>query len=331
LETGCAAHENPLSIVISTQAATDDDLLSILIDDALTGHDPRVVVSLYTAPMDADPFDVETIKLANPAFADFQNDRELIDYAASVQRMPSKENEYRNLYLNQRIQIHNPFVSRSIWDACGGEPEPFGDEPVYAGLDLSSTTDLTACVLTFQRDGIRHVHPYFWLPEQDLAAKSLKDRVPYDLWAQQGHLRTTPGSSVDYEYVVSELAGIFDDLNLALVAFDRWRIKFFEKELERAGYDWPMQEWGQGYQSMSPALDVLEKDLVNARLRHGMHPVLTMCAANAVVTRSPAGDRKLDKSKANGRIDGMQALAMSCGVANQEPAEMYAVGRLVAL
>jgi phage terminase large subunit-like protein len=255
----------------------------------------------------------------------------LIDYAASVQRMPSKENEYRNLYLNQRIQIHNPFVSRTVWDACGGEPEPFGDEPVYAGLDLSSTTDLTACVLTFQRDGIRHAYPYFWLPEEGLADKSLKDRVPYDLFAQQGHLRTTPGSSVDYEYVVSELAEIFADLNLALVAFDRWRIKFFQKELERAGYDWPMQEWGQGYQSMSPALDVLEKDLVNARLRHGMHPVLTMCAANAVVTRSPAGDRKLDKSKANGRIDGMQALAMSCGVANQEPTEMYAVGRLVAL
>jgi phage terminase large subunit-like protein len=93
--------------------------------------------------------------------------------------------------------------------------------------------------------------------------------------------------------------------------FDRWRIDVFNKELERAGLDWPMEPHGQGFKDMSPALDTLEAELLNGRLRHGMNPVLTMCAANAVVTRDPAGNRKLDKHKANGRIDGMVALAMS--------------------
>jgi phage terminase large subunit-like protein len=313
LETAVAAHENPLSIVISTQAPTDADLLSVLIDDALSGADKRTVISMYTADPDLDPFLKSTIKLANPAFGDFQNADEVMAMAEDARRMPSREAEFRNLVLNQRIQIHNPFISRSIWDACGGEAAPFGDELVAAGLDLSARADLTACVLVFDRGGCRHVHPYFWTPEQGLAERSRRDRVPYDLWEQQGFIRTTPGASVDYEYVVADLIDIFSDVNLSIVAFDRWRIDVFNKELERAGVEWPMDPHGQGYKDMSPALDTLEADLLNGRLRHGMHPVLTMCAANAVVTRDPAGNRKLDKHKANGRIDGMISLAMATG------------------
>jgi phage terminase large subunit-like protein len=331
LETAMAAHENPLSVVISTQAPSDGDLLSILIDDAKAAHDPQTVLSLYTADMEADPFAEETIRQANPAFGDFQNAAELMAEAADAKRMPSMEARHRNLYLNQRVDAHNPFVSRSVWETCGGEPEPFGDEPIYAGLDLSARADLTACVLMFERDAIKHVHPYFWLPEDGLAERARKDRVPYDLWAQQGFLRTTPGGSVDYEYVVKDLAEILDGLDLGLMTFDRWRIKEFTKEAERAGLNWPMEPHGQGFKDMSPALDSLEADLLNARLRHGMHPVLTMCAANAIVTMDPADNRKLDKKKANGRIDGMQALAMVETAMTRQPVAVRPVGRIIAL
>jgi phage terminase large subunit-like protein len=235
LETAVAAHDNPLSIVISTQAPTDADLLSVLIDDAKTGADPRTVLSLYTANPDLDPFLKSTIKLANPAFADFLNADVVLAMAEDARRMPSRESEFRNLVLNQRVQVISPFISRSVWETCGGEPEPFGKEPVYAGLDLSARADLTACVLMFERDDIKHVHPYFWIPEDGLAERSRSDRVPYDLWAQQGHLRTTPGGSVDYEYVVHDLAEIMDGLDLGLMTFDRWRINEFVKEAERAG------------------------------------------------------------------------------------------------
>ena len=134
----------------------------MLIDDAKSGADPRTVLSLYTADPDLDPFLKSTIKLANPAFGDFQNAEEVMAMAEDARRMPSREAQYRNLVLNQRVQINNPFVSRSVWETCGGEPEPFGMEPVYAGLDLSARADLTACVLMFERDGIKHIHPYFW-------------------------------------------------------------------------------------------------------------------------------------------------------------------------
>jgi phage terminase large subunit-like protein len=331
LETASSAYENPLSIIISTQAPDDNDLLSVLIDDAAAGHDKRVVLSLYTANMDDDPFDVETIKQANPAFGDFQNAEEVLAMAEDARRMPARESEFRNLVLNQRVQVESPFISRSVWESCGSKPEPFGDETVYAGLDLSARADLTACILMFERDGIKHVHPYFWLPEAGLAERARSDRVPYDLWAQQGHLRTTPGGSVDYEFVVHDLAEILAGVDLGLMTFDRWRIDEFTKEVERAGLNWTMEPHGQGFKDMSPALDSLEADLLNARLRHGMHPVLTMCAANAIVTKDPADNRKLDKKKANGRIDGMQALAMAETAMTRQPEQLYPVGRLIAL
>jgi phage terminase large subunit-like protein len=318
LETAVAAHESPLSIVISTQAPTDADLLSVLIDDAKTGEDKRVVLSLYTADADADPFDEKTIRMANPAFGDFQVAKNVLAMADDARRMPSREAEFRNLVLNQRVQIHNPFVSRSVWETCGGKPAPLAGETLGVGLDLSARADLTAAVISFERDGLRHIHPYFWMPEDGIHERSRRDRVPYDLWAEQGYIRTTPGGSVDYEYVVADLADIFSTASVGQVMFDRWRIDVFNKELERAGLDWPMEPHGQGYKDMSPALDTLEAELLNGRLRHGMNPVLTMCAANAVVTRDPAGNRKLDKHKANGRIDGMVALAMSLSCSMEE-------------
>jgi phage terminase large subunit-like protein len=118
LETAVAAQDAPLSLIISTQAPTDADLLSVLIDDALAGHDPRVIVSLYTAPQEDDPFAEETIRKANPAFGDFQNAVEVLAMAEDARRMPSREPEYRNLILNQRVEASSPFISRSLWLAC---------------------------------------------------------------------------------------------------------------------------------------------------------------------------------------------------------------------
>lgn len=318
LETAVAAHDSPLSIVISTQAATDEDLLSVLIDDAIEGHDPRTVVSLYTAPVDLDAFGVKAIRLANPAYGDFQNADEVKAMAADAKRMPSREASYRNLVLNQRIQVNNPFISRAVWDACAEAPLPLAGETVAIGLDLSARADLTAAVITFVKDGKRQVHPFFWVPGDGLVERSRQDRVPYDMWHQQGLLRTTPGGSVDYEYIIQDLADILRDAVIGVVAFDRWRIDVFKKELERLGLDWPMEPHGQGFKDMSPALDTLEADLLNSRMCHGGHPVLTMCAANAVVTRDPAGNRKLDKHRANGRIDGIIALAMSANCTIEE-------------
>ncbi len=138
------------------------------------------------------------------------------------------------------------------------------------------------------------------------------------MWVRQGYLHTTPGATVDYEFVAQDIADIFSGLNVHAIAYDRWRINLLKKELEAIGVDLPLVEFGQGFKDMSPAIDVVEAELLNERVAHGAHPVLTMCAANSVIVKDAAGNRKLDKSKTTGRIDGMVAMAMAFGVANVE-------------
>lgn len=325
LETATGAQEDPLSIVISTQAPTDGDLLSILIDDALAAHDPKTVVSLHTAPMDMDPFSVKAMKIANPAFGDFLNAELVKDMAESARRMPSREAQYRNLVLNQRVDATTPFISRSAWEACNATVRDFDGFPVYGGLDLSAVNDLTALVLISPIADVFHVKPTFWLPGDGIAEKSRADRVPYDVWAKEGHLQTTPGKTIDYDFVAVYLFQLFQSgLDIRNIAFDRWGWKHFRASLLRAGFtedqtdgdEAIFSEFGQGFQSMSPALRELESDILQERIAHGGHPVLTMCMANSVVTSDPAGNRKLNKAKSSGRIDGAVALAMARGVAS---------------
>jgi phage terminase large subunit-like protein len=303
LETASGAHDEPLSVIISTQAPTDADLLSVLIEDAQKGADPKVKLAMFSAPDDLDPFSKEAITAANPAFGDFQNADETLAMAEDARRMPSRENEYRNLILNQRVDKNSPFISRAIWQANGGEPATdWAGAPVYAGLDLSSTADLTAFVPICHVDGAWETRPTFWLPGQGLAEKSRADRVPYDQWAKEGFLEAPDSRSIEYEYVARWIYDFCQTENVRRIAFDRWGMKYLRPWLLQAGFteerlDDLFVEFGQGFQSMSPALRDLESVLLNGSLRHGGHPVLTMCAANAVVTSDPAGGRKLNRPR----------------------------------
>jgi phage terminase large subunit-like protein len=324
METSTAAQDEPLTVVISTQAPSDSDLLSLLIDDAATGADPRTVLRFDTAPMDDDPFEEATIAKANPALSIFMNKSEVMAMAEDARRLPAREAEFRNLILNQRVEASNPFVTPSIWKACGDPVLPFASTtPLYGGLDLSSVADLTALVLIGQPDVKKwHVHPTFWLPTEGLVEKSRLDRVPYDVWAKKGLLETTEGSSIKYETVAKILRDLFNKYNIRKLAFDRWNMAHLKPWLEKAGFSATMiedrfVEFGQGTQSMSPALRSLEELLRDKLIAHGNHPVLAMCAACAVVEGKDDANRKLSKNKSSGRIDGLVALAMAVGVAQQ--------------
>lgn len=322
LETASGAQEEPLSIIISTQAPTDGDLLSVLIDDAKAGRNVRVKLALYTAPEEDDPFEEATIRKANPHFDDFMNREEVLDQADDARRMPSREASYRNLILNQRVQMTNPFLTRAVWEKCAGEVDEsiFDYADVFLALDLSSRADLTSLTAVARdEDGVFHVKSLFFTPLVGLRERSKRDRVPYDLWVEQGFLIATPGATVDYEVVTDHLLALAERGTIRKVAFDRWRMGELQSCLSRREAELPLEPFGQGYVSMSPALDALEAEILNVRIRHGGHPVLRMCAANAVVTRSAgSGDRKLDKAKATGRIDGMVTLTMAVGVAVRE-------------
>lgn len=312
ITTSQGAHDAPLLLAISTQAPTDADLFSIWIDDAERSNDPTIVSHVYTAPEDCELDDKEAWAAANPALGLFRSEKDVAEQAEQAKRMPTSEATFRVLTLNQRVNMTAPFVSASVWKENAGAPLEFVG-PVFGGLDLSATTDLTSLQLVNRQGDEVSVQSYFWMPQDSVQEAARRDRAPYGVWVKQGLIRTTPGRVIDYGFVARDIGEICGDLDVRCIAFDRWRMDRLKAELDRAGVDLPLEPFGQGYVSMSPALDALESLLLNGNLRHGGNAPLTMCAANAVALPDPAGNRKLDKSKATGRIDGMVALAMAVG------------------
>ncbi|MDX0007817.1 terminase large subunit [Sinorhizobium meliloti] len=334
IETSQGAYEGrAMLFAISTQAATDNDLFSRWIDDAETSKDPRIVSHIYTAPADCELDDRDAWAAANPALGVFRSVKDVEDFSLLASRMPTKEASFRWLFLNQRIDASAPFVSPAVWRACDAPiVESFDGLPVFGGLDLSEVSDLTSLVLMAPKEldsgTVWHVKPTFWLPGDALREKAKADRVPYDIWnTTDGNgrrfLETTPGPTVDYEFVAHHLRGLFDTLDVRKIAFDRWNWRHLKPWLQKAGFTEEQldgdaavfEQFGQGFASMSPALRDLESLILNRKIAHGGHPVLTMCMMNATVKPDPSGNRKLDKQKSRGRIDGAVALAMAAAMA----------------
>lgn len=319
--TAQGAYTNPLLIAISTQAPTDNDMFSRWLDRP---DDPRIVKHVYSAPAECKLDDKQAWAAANPALGTFRSLNDVEKQCKAALEMPANEPEFRNLILNQRVEAVSPFVSQTVWKENGADPGPIEGQKVWGGLDLSSVADLTAFVLVTEDGG---VHSNFWLPGAGLAEKSRKDRVPYDLWAKQGFLNTTPGRAIEYEFVAEAMRAAFDKFKIQKIAFDRALFEHLKPWLVRANFSddelAKFEPYGQGTLSMTPALRELETKLLERKLRHGMHPVLEMCARNAKVV-GDSGARKFDKKTARGRIDGMVALAMACGVmpVNEAPKKL---------
>jgi phage terminase large subunit-like protein len=321
MDSAMGARRNPLMLVISTQAAGDLAPLSRLIDYGLrvkSGEvdDPHFHLTFHSAPADADPWLPETWKLANPALGDFRSLEDVERLAAQARRMPTQENAFRNLILNQRVAAETRFIERTEWVSCSDRPEIPPGAKVYAALDLGSTRDLSALVVVYEdAEQVFHVLPFFWLPG-DVPARTAEDRVPYDVWVREGYI-TPIGVSTDPRVIAEKIGELTLEYKLQTLAFDRWRINDLKRECDALGLGarLTLVPHGQGYKDMSPAVDVLERLVVQRRIRHGGHPVLTWCAYNAVVTRDATGARKLDKARSIGRIDGLVALAMAFSLA----------------
>jgi len=319
ITTAQGAYSGAMLFAISTQAPNDGDLFSIWLDDAQASKDRRIICHLYAADADAKLDDPAAWKTANPALGKFRSLKDVEEQADRAKRMPSFEPTFRNLVLNQRVEMSAPFISRGVWllNSQAVDDAVFYRCPVYVGLDLSAKNDLTALVMIAD-DGERwHTRSIFWTPEKGLRDRAKRDRAPYDVWAQQGLIRAIPGASVDYEVVAREVADALVDCDVRQVAFDRWRFDLLKKELDKLAIELPLRPFGQGFRDMAPALDIMETHLLNERVAHGAHAVLTMCAANARIERDAAGNRKLSKAKATGRIDGLVAMAMAFGCTAQ--------------
>lgn len=324
LMTSLGSQVEPLMLIISTQAPSNEHLLSELIDYGEKVNrgviaDASFACHLYTVPRDKPLMDEESWYLANPGLGDYRSLEEMRDTMRRAERIPSLENSCRVYYLNQRVGAHAPFLSYELWESCGGpvDDEIFYDgRPVYGGLDLSARTDLTALVLAADDDdGVTHLLTFAWTPAATLADRAERDRVPYDVWVREDFLMTTPGSTVDYDQIALEVAELTAGMNLARINYDRWRIDILRQALMRHDTVLPLQPFGQGYKDMSPAVEAFEEIALAGKIAHGGHPVLRLCISNAVISRDPAGNRKLDKAKAYGRIDAAVAAVMAVGAA----------------
>jgi len=256
---------------------------------------------------------------ANPSlqFANLPGLQYLREQVTEALGMPAKEALVRRLNFCQWTAAINPWLSSHVWDPC---QQPFSlaelrGRRAYAGLDLSSTTDLTAFVLLVEpveAGGAWSILPWCWLPEEGLAERCQRDRVDYSTWKRQGFLETTPGRAISKRHVLQRVAQICAEFDVQGIAADRWRLEDFQQQASDDGITLPpLTPFGQGFKDMSPAIEAFETALLNRTVRHNNHPVLTSCAANAVTDTDPAGNRKLNKIKATGRIDLIVAAVMA--------------------
>lgn len=244
----------------------------------------------------------------------------LREQVREAQGMPAKESIVRRLNFCQWVEAESPWISSHVWFGC--QDKEFDKAQLvgrrcWGGLDLGSTQDLTSLVLEFEptaTDPFWRQLEWFWLPGDGMLEKEDRDRVPYSTWRAGGFLQTTEGRAINKLAVVRQLAEIASMYDLQAIGYDRWRIEDLKMILEQEGISLPLVPFGQGFKDMAPAVDEYERLLLDKQVRHVGNPVMTWCAANAVVTTDPAGNRKIAKEKATGRVDGVVAAVMACGI-----------------
>jgi phage terminase large subunit-like protein len=208
------------------------------------------------------------------------------------------------------------------WDLCNYpvDPDELKGRVCYGGLDLSSTCDITAFVLVFPplEEGDKfQVIPYFWLPEETLHQRVRKDKVPYDIWNNQGLLNLTEGNVVHYGFIEKFIESLGEKYNIREIIYDRWGATQMSQNLEGMGFS--VVPFGQGFKDMSPPTKDLMRLALSGQIAHGGHPVLRWMADNIVVRTDPAGNIKVDKEKSSEKIDGVVALIMGLARATVNP------------
>lgn len=313
------ARTQPLFFLITT-AGTDRHSVCFeqhqKAEDILMGRkiDTTFYPVIYGVPDDADWSAEKIWYQANPSLGHTIDIEKVRNAFLSAKDNPAEENIFRQLRLNQWVKQSTRWMQMEKWDACGfpvDEQDLLGRE-CYGGLDLSSTTDITAFVLIFPpRTELEKymVLPYFWIPEENMRLRVRRDHVPYDVWEQQEFLKTTEGNVIHYgfiEKVIEELGKIY---HIKEIAFDRWGAVQMVQNLEGLGFT--VVPFGQGFKDMSPPSKELMKLALEQKLAHGGHPVLRWMMDNIFVRTDPAGNIKPDKEKSTEKIDGAVATVMA--------------------
>ncbi|HEM5250277.1 TPA: terminase large subunit [Streptococcus suis] len=312
------AREQPLFFIITT-AGTDRNSICYELHtkalDILNGRkkDTSFYPVVYGLSDEDDWNDEENWRRANPSLGHTIGiDRVREAYQQALDN-PAEENVFKQLRLNMWTSSSVAWIPEHVY-AKGNDPiqyESLKGRSCYAGLDLSSTSDITALVLVFPprfEEENYIVLPYFWLPEDTLELRCRRDHVLYNVWERQGYIKTTEGNVVHYGFIEKFIEDLSEIYHIKEIAYDRWNATQMVQNLEGMGLN--MVPFGQGYKDMSPPSKELYKLLMEGKIQHGGHPVLKWMGQNVVMRQDPAGNIKPDKEKSVEKIDGIVALIM---------------------
>lgn len=329
------ARMQPLYFLITT-AGTDTHSICYethqKAKDIIDGRkiDPTFYPVIYGADESDDWTDPKVWKKANPSLDITVGIDKVKAACESAKQNPGEENAFRQLRLNQWVKQAVRWMPMEKWDNCAFavDDDELEGRVCYGGLDLSSTTDITAFVLVFpplDEDDKYIILPYFWIPEDNLTLRVNRDHVPYDVWERQGYLQTTEGNVVHYSFIEKFIERLGERFNIREIAFDRWGAVQMVQNLESMGFT--VVPFGQGFKDMSPPTKELMKLVLEQKIAHGGHPVLRWNMDNIYIRTDPAGNIKADKEKSTEKIDGAVATIMAldrairCG--NDHGASVY--------
>lgn len=329
------ARMQPLYFLITT-AGTDTHSICYethqKAKDIIEGRkiDPTFYPVIYGADESDDWTDPKVWKKANPSLDITVGIDKVKAACESAKQNPGEENAFRQLRLNQWVKQAVRWMPMEKWDKCAFavDEDELEGRVCYGGLDLSSTTDITAFVLVFpplDNEDKYIVLPYFWIPEDNLTLRVNRDHVPYDVWERQGYLQTTEGNVVHYGFIEQFIERLGERFNIREIAFDRWGAVQMVQNLEGMGFT--VVPFGQGFKDMSPPTKELMKLVLEQKIAHGGHPVLRWNMDNIYIRTDPAGNIKADKEKSTEKIDGAVATIMAldrairCG--NDHGASVY--------
>lgn len=313
------ARTQPLYFLITT-AGTDTHSICYEIHqkalDIMNGrkHDPTFYPVIYGSKESDDWTDPKVWQKANPSLGITVSIDKVKAAFNSAKENPAEENTFRQLRLNQWVKQSVRWMPMDKWDACAFpvDEQALEGRVCYGGLDLSSSTDITAFVLVFppedESEGFT-ILPHFWIPEDNVNLRVRRDHVPYDMWKKQGYLETTEGNVIHYGYIEQFIDNLGKKYNIREIAFDRWGAVQMVQNLGGLGFT--VVPFGQGFKDMSPTTKELMKLTLEKKIAHGGHPVLRWMMDNIFIRTDPAGNIKPDKAKSTEKIDGVVATIMA--------------------
>jgi phage terminase large subunit-like protein len=338
LTSSTGSRRQPLTFVITTASSDEHSIATEVYryaEQVRTGVIPDLsfLSVVYSSPEDADPWSEATWRACNPALrSGFRSRDEIRTAALQAKQVPAREASFRQLYLNQwGIASASRWLHLVSWDACAAPGRDFPEGAaisvspprVFLGLDLSTTTDLSALVILAPTEDGYTVRAEFWAPADQLAERGRRDRVPYPLWAEQGYLTATPGNIVDYAAIEARVHALMREYDVVEVAVDPWNARGLIAKLQQDGV--PAVEVAQTMANLTSPSKELEKLVLSGRLRHDGHPILRWCVGNAVADVDGNGNLKPSKKRSHERIDGVSALvtALARALVHPTPVSVY--------